>query len=449
MSENNIVILGNGISGVTCARHIRKNDPNIPITIVSAETRHFFSRTALMYIYMGHMKYEHTKPYADDFWEKNDIKLLFGWVKAIDFSTQELNFEDGEVLGYKQLVLATGSKPNMFGWPGQDLNGVQGLYSYQDLLNMEKNTQDIQHAVLVGGGLIGVEMAEMLASRKIPVTFLVREKGFWDNILPKEEAALVGRHIREHHIDLKLDTELKEIIGDEKGQVKAVKTSNGEIINCQFVGLTAGVSPNIALFKNSDLNTNRGILVDDQFRTNLPNVYAIGDCAEFKKPPGKDRKNIEQVWYTGRMHGETLAHNLTREKKVGYTPGIWFNSAKFFDIEYQTYGHVPPSWENPIRTFYWEGESGKVALRFLFDQEDRILGMNAFGWRMRHEFFDRAIKEGWKADRVIGQLDKANFNPEFHKKFYKQLLDKYNGENSTSIPLPRRSFIQKLMGSRS
>jgi len=449
MIENNIVILGNGISGVTCARHIRKNNPKVPITLVSAETRYFFSRTALMYIYMGHMKYEHTKPYADDFWEKNNIALKFGWVEQVNFAEKELHFTAGEKLGYDQLVLATGSKPNKFGWPGQDLNGVQGLYSYQDLLQMEENTQDIEHAVLVGGGLIGVEMAEMLATRKIPVTFLVREKGFWDNVLPKEEAALVGRHIREHHIDLKLETALEEIIPDANGRVKAVKTAAGEIINCQFVGLTAGVSPSIDIFKETELETNRGILVDDQFQTNIPGVYAIGDCAEFRSSPGTGRKNIEQVWYTGRMHGETLAHNLTHEKKVAYVPGIWFNSAKFFDIEYQTYGQVPAEWTDDYWSFYWENESGKVALRFLFDRENRILGMNAFGWRMRHEFFDRAIKEGWKADKVIRKLDKANFNPEFHKNFHQQLIQQYNREKGTSITLPKQSFIQKLMGSRS
>ncbi|WP_339903657.1 FAD-dependent oxidoreductase, partial [uncultured Cyclobacterium sp.] len=124
-----IVRIGNGISGVTCARHIRKNDDQVEIIIVSGETEHFFSRTALMYIYMGHMKYEHTKPYADDFWSKNRITLKFGWVNQVDFANRHLNFDNGEKLAYDKLILATGSKPNYFGWPGQDLKGVQGLYS--------------------------------------------------------------------------------------------------------------------------------------------------------------------------------------------------------------------------------------------------------------------------------------------------------------------------------
>ncbi|WP_339716738.1 FAD/NAD(P)-binding oxidoreductase [Cyclobacterium amurskyense] len=444
--SHQIVIVGNGISGVTCARHIRKVDSQVKIILVSGETEHFFSRTALMYIYMGHMKYEHTKPYADDFWSKNRIDLKFGWVKNVDFSQRFLLFENGEKLSFEKLILATGSKPNKFGWPGQDLLGVQGLYSFQDLESMEQRTNEISRAVIVGGGLIGVEMAEMFASRKIPVTFLVRGKSFWDNVLPTDEAELVANHIMEHHIDLRLDTELLEIIDDGNGAVKAVKTSTGEIIPCEFVGLTAGVSPNIDFLKNTDLKTNRGIVVNKKFQTNIPEVYAIGDCVEFMEAPGPDRKNIEQVWYTGRMHGETLAFNLTHESPVEYKPGIWFNSAKFFDIEYQTYGFLPTSWGKDKWSFYWEDETRKIAIRLLFDAQDLLLATNVFGWRMRHAFFDKAIKEGWDSDKVIKLLAEASFNPEFFTNHHMEVVHKYNQDKGRNVQLSKKSMFQKIFG---
>lgn len=331
----------------------------------------------------------------------------------------------GKNLDYDQLVLATGSKPNKFGWPGQDLKGVQGLYSLQDLGLMEANTKDVKRAVVVGGGLIGIEMAEMLKSRKIEVTFLVREKGFWDMVLPEAEAELVGRHIREHDIDLKLNTELKEIISDDGGNVKAVTTSHGDTIACQFVGLGVGVSPNIDFLKDSVIKTNRGVLVDEFFATSVEDVYAIGDCAEFQAPPGANRKQIEQVWYTGRMHGETLAHNLT-SRKVPYRPGIWFNSAKFFDIEYQTYGTVPNRTIEGISTFYWEHPNGKVCFRGVFEEETgTFIGANALGWRLRHEFMDKAIREKWTIDKVMDRLQEADFNPEFYEKFSRSILGQY------------------------
>lgn len=447
MPASHLVIIGNGISGITLARHVRKMDSDTRITVISGESEYFFSRTALMYVFMGHMKFEHTQPYESWFWEKNRIELKKAWVQKVEFGERTLVFDSGEKLTYDVLVIASGSKPNKFGWPGQNLEGVQGLYSKQDLDQMEKNThQGVKRAVIVGGGLIGIEMAEMLAYKKIPVTFLVREKGFWDNVLPKEESELVGRHIREHHIDLRLETELKEILSDSGGRVRAVITSKGEEISCEFVGLTAGVSPNVDFLRNTELKVNRGVKVDAFFQTNIPDVYAIGDCAEFENPPAVDRRTIEQVWYTGRMHGETLAHNLCK-KPVPYQPGVWFNSAKFLDIEYQTYGTVPPTWNDAeVKSFYWEHSSGKVCFRMLMDQAGRILGVNNFGFRLRHEFFDQAIREKWSGEKVIAKLDKANFDPEFFAPYYLEIQKAFKAQFGGNFQPAKKSFIQKLFG---
>lgn len=448
-TQRHVAIIGNGIAGVTCARHLRKADEHVKITLISGESKYFFSRTALMYIYMGHMKFEHTQPYEDWFWEKNRIDLKQAWIKNVDYVNKTLHCENGDSITYDQLVFAVGSKPNKFGWPGQDLKGVQGLYSKQDLESMEANTaSNVKRAVIVGGGLIGIEMAEMLAYKNIPVTFLVRESGFWNNVLPKEESELVGRHIQEHHIDLRLETELEQIIGDSAGRVKAVKPKNGEEISCEFVGLTAGVSPNIDFVRDTELGTARGIRVNRYFETNQPNVYAIGDCAEFDEAPAADRRAIEQVWYTGRMHGETLAQTLSG-KRTKYQPGIWFNSAKFLDIEYQTYGTVPPQFEGlDVQSFYWEHPNGKVSFRMLTNSEGQILGVNNFGFRLRHEFFDRAIKEGWSGHKVIQKLDTANFDPEFFAPYYQLIQKKYLEDFGGDFKVSKSSFIQKLFGAR-
>ncbi len=180
-----VVIIGNGISGVTVARHIRKNSDK-EILIISGETEHFFSRTALMYVFMGHMRFKDIKPYEDYFWEKNRIDLLFDFVESIDTDTKSVVMKSGNTVNYDKLVLAVGSKPNKFGWPGQDLNGAQGLYSYQDLESIEQNAKTAKRAVIVGGGLLGVECAEMMGVRGIEVTFLGRESKFGGIVLPDE-----------------------------------------------------------------------------------------------------------------------------------------------------------------------------------------------------------------------------------------------------------------------
>jgi NAD(P)H-nitrite reductase large subunit len=439
-----VVIIGNGISGVTAARHIRKLSDK-KITIVSDESEYFFSRTALMYIYMGHMKFEHTKPYEDWFWKKNRIDLKKGFVSQIDTSTKTLIFAEGDTLSFDKLIIATGSKPNKFGWPGQDLKGAQGLYSKQDLENLEVYAPDNKNckmAVIVGGGLIGIELAEMLHSRNIPVTFLVRESSFWNGVLPDGESAMINQEIIRNGIDLKLSTNLKEIVSDDHGKVKSViLEETGEEIPCDFVGLTAGVSPNINFIKESTIKTNRGVLVNRFLETNIPNIYAIGDCAEQLEAIGK-RRPIEAVWYTGRMMGETVAKTIC-DNRLEYKPGHWFNSAKFFDIEYQTYGWVygkkgRPEYESH---FHWRHDDDNKCITIAFHKEShQFLGINTFGIRMRHAFFDRVLTEHCSVEYVLEYLADANFDSEFYKLHEKDIIRKFNSENNTAISLKKKSW---------
>ncbi|HBU76568.1 MAG TPA: FAD-dependent oxidoreductase [Muricauda sp.] len=440
----NIVIIGNGIAGVTLARHIRKLSDK-KIIIISAESDYFFSRTALMYVYMGHMKFEHTQPYENHFWKKNKIDLIKGYVTAVNTVEKTIHMDGGINLSYDKLVIATGSKPSKFGWPGQDLNGVQGLYSKQDLELLEENAPNnkvCKRAIIVGGGLIGIELAEMLCTRNIPVTFLVRETSFWNGILPKGESEMINEHIREHHIDLRLGVSLKEIKPDENGKVKSIVVEEtGEEIECNLVGLTAGVTPNIDFLKDSGIELGRGVKVNRFLETNIKDVYAIGDCAEQHVAIG-NRRPIEAVWYTGRMMGETLAQTLC-DNRTEYKPGHWFNSAKFLDIEYQTYGWVFPEirkQENETH-FHWRHPEKKLCITLAFDKvSEQMLGINTFGIRLRHEIFDRWLTEKRTVDFVLEHLTDANFDPEFYKSFESQIVAKYNTDFGKSIKLKKKNI---------
>lgn len=439
-----IVIVGNGISGVTAARHIRKNSDH-KITIVSAEAKYFFSRTALMYIYMGHMKFEHTQPYENWFWNKNNIHLKEGYVSVLNTDKKTLQFKDSSLISYDKLIIATGSKPNKFGWPGQELEGVMGMYHKQDLDNLEKhapNKEVCKRAVIVGGGLIGIELAEMLRSRKIPVTFLVREASFWNGVLPAQESEMINKHIKEHHIDLRLSTNLKEIKSDKNGKVKSIIIEEtGEEIFCNVVGLTAGVTPNIDFLKDSKIDIKRGVLVNRFLETNIPDVYAIGDCAEQHEAIGQ-RRNIEAVWYTGRMMGETLAQTICGNKRE-YNPGHWFNSAKFLDIEYQTYGWVfSERGKKENETYFqWQHPKDNKCITISYDGNTRqFLGINTFGIRMRHEIFDTWLTENQSIEFVLEYLADANFDPEFYKLHEAEILAKFNKENNTNIHLKKKSW---------
>ena len=435
-----IVIIGNGISGITAARTIRKNADHA-ITVISDESDHFYSRTALMYIFMGHMKYEHTKPYEDFFWSKNRINLLRARVEKVDHSSKTLTLANiPDTLTYDKLIIATGSKPAFYNWPGQELKGVQGLYGLADLEQLQGRYKEAKNAVIVGGGLIGIEMAEMLHSKGVHVSMLVREELYWSSVLPKDEATLVTTHIREHGIDLQLETELQEIIGNQNGEVAAVITSKEERLDCEIVGITTGVKPNVDFLKNTDLEIDKGVLVNEYFETNLTDVYAIGDCVQHRNPP-EGRKPLEQIWYTGRMMGERLGLNLTTTKEP-YNPGIFFNSAKFFDLEYQVYGAISSKADKHIGEFIFKDYTdikNRRIINIQFDSETKaVLGINTINVRLRQLVCEKWIKEGYTLENVLSEWVLANFDPEFYSRYETALLAQYEREFGKKIQMVKK-----------
>lgn len=434
--DKHIVVIGNGIAGITLARHVRKRSGH-RISVISSEAEYFFSRTALMYVYMGHMRWKDIEPYESWFWEKNRIDRIKAHVDRIEHQTKTLHFSDGRNMTYDILVIACGSRTATYGWEGSHLPQVLGLVSKQDLEKLERvapNKEVCPHAVVVGGGLIGVELAEMLRSREIKVTFLVRESAFWASALPRGEAAMLSRHISGHGVDLRHQTELQSILEDGQGQVRGVLTSEGEEIPCSMVGIATGVRPNIGFLENSGIATDIGIIVNRKLETNVEGIYAIGDCAQHREPPDH-RSAIEAVWYTGRMMGETLARTLCGTP-TEYRPGPWFNSAKFFDIEFQTYGRVSPEkkksdYEGQL---HWKHPDDTHCITLAYHTgTGKFLGINTFGIRMRHAVLEDWLASDTQVDTVLAQLQKAWFDPEFSHSCLPEIQKTLSHQRKTAV----------------
>ena len=252
------------------------------------------------------------------------------------------------------------------------------------------------------------------------------------------------RHLKKHHgLNMRYQEELDEILTNEKNEAIGVKTKNGEEIKCEFVGLTAGVSPNIAFVKESGISCQRGILINRFFETSAKDIYAIGDCAEFSNPlPG--RRPLEQVWYTGKIMGEQLAQTLTGNK-TSYNPGYWFNSAKFMDVEYQTYGTVLKELLEGQEEFIYQHHKEEILLHFVFEKESRkFIGVNNFGARMRHPVFNSWLLKEASIEEVLTDLKTANFDPEFYSKYENEVVAQFNQQFGTSITVNKVKWWQQL-----
>jgi len=418
----NYVIVGNGIAGIEAALALRARDSGSGIRLISDEHDHFYSRPALMYIFCGQLDLRATEPFDRELYERMGFERVRGHVKALDTAKKNLAFEDGRNLSYDKLLLAAGSKGREAPWPGAKGPGVHYFVTLQDLGRLDDHAKPGMRAVVIGGGLIGVETAEILHHRGLHVTFVIRENWYFPLALDGRESALVAEHMRQEGIDVRLGINVDEILR-KNGQVQGVRAGGGEI-PCDLVVTSIGVVPNTDFLKTSGLNIAKSgaIEVDDALKTSASDVWAAGDCANVTWFDGSRRP--EQLWYTARDQGRVAAAAMLGDG-VTYKRGTWYNSAKFFDIEWTTAGWVPAllNFDNTaidpgpdVRTWFQRVpghfESQKIVLK-----GDRVVGFNMIGSRWSHEPMLQWIHERRGLEYVLEHLHEAQFDEEFSRRF--------------------------------
>jgi NAD(P)H-nitrite reductase large subunit len=189
--------------------------------------------------------------------------------------------------------------------------------------------------------------------------------------------------------------------------------------------LTVGVRPNVGFLEGSGIEIDRGVLIDEHLRTSVADVYAVGDCVQLRHPaPG--RRATEPVWYTARTMGQCVARTVCGES-TPYEQGIWFNSAKFFDLEWQVYGAAPAELPPDQETIYWEHASGQKSIRINYRTLDgAVTGFNLMGIRYRHELCEAWIRDARPVRWVLENLGAANFDPELFPEHEAQVVEAFN-----------------------
>lgn len=416
-------IVGNGVCGTEAALALRAREETARISLVSDEHDHFFSRPALMYVFCGQLRLEDTEPYDRGMYERMGFERVRGRVRSLDAAARRLAFEDGRGLDYDRLLLAVGSKARPAPWPGSEGPGLHYFVTLRDLEGLDRAARPGGRAVVVGGGLIGVEVAEILHRRGLHVTFVIRESWYFPLALDANESALVAEHMRAAGIDVRLGTGLDEILRGPDGRARGVRLG-AEELPADVVVSAIGVVPNTGFLAGSGLALSRGgaIEVDEALRTSAPGVWAAGDCANVTWADGSRRP--EQLWYTARDQGRVAARSMLGDG-VAYRRGVAYNSAKFFDLEWTTAGFVPAliDWDNrpldpgPGLRSWFQRAPGRFESQRIVVQDGRVIGFNMLGSRWDHEPLLRFIDERRDLAYVLAHLHEAQFDEEFSRRF--------------------------------
>ncbi|HEX7620459.1 MAG TPA: FAD-dependent oxidoreductase [Anaerolineales bacterium] len=308
------VIIGTGITGFAAAETLRTLDPVAEILLVSDDPHGFYSRPGLAYYLSGEIPEKQLFLFSKKGKLNLGVQYVKGLVTSLNPSSHTIETNTSGELGYDRLLLATGASGVPLEVPGANLKGLVKLDDLEDtrkILSMVKNTKT---AVVVGGGVVAVELVEGLIAQGIKVHYLLRGKWFWPNVLGEIESGMIERYLTHDEVILHHNTEIVEIIG-KRGEVAGVLTSNGDVLRCDMVAVGIGVKARTELAQGAGLKTERGVLVNEYLQTSAPDIFAAGDVAQIFDPVSGNA-SIDNLWYPGRKQGRIAAFNMAGQREI-------------------------------------------------------------------------------------------------------------------------------------
>jgi len=345
MNPIHYLIIGNGAAGVSAAETICYNDPAGKITIVSAEPHPMYSRPGLAYVLLGAISPKQVFARQPEWYAHHRINLVHGQAVQLDSVKQQVKLDNGQVLPYDQLLIATGARATPAPYRGSDLQGVVFLDTLEGTRDLIRQAKRARRAVVIGGGITALELSEGLAHRGVETHYFVRRNRLWSQVFNDGEAKVLEERMREHGVIIHYNTEAVEILGNKRGRVRGVQLKSGEEFKCDIVGVAIGVKPQLDLVRETPLKVDRAILVNEFMESNVPHIYAAGDCAQVYDR-WTDQYMLDILWPSAVAEGRAAGLNMSGRQSA-YVKGSPFNACLLFGLHIAAIGQINPGRETP------------------------------------------------------------------------------------------------------
>jgi len=397
------VIIGNGGAGVSALQTIREIDKKSDITIISREQYPAYSPCSLPNLIGG----EIDKPTIFRFDKQFYNRLNANFIKnseAVEISTKykTVKLENGKNIKFDKLLISAGAKPiTPKGIKGQELNGVHVMGTLNSALGiLEHIKQGVKHAVIVGGGFMGIETATMLKKQGVDVTIVEMLPHILSRMLDPDVSDKIAEILKEHGIKLVLNDSVKSINGDKKVTDVTLKKNK---LSCDMVILAIGVSPNIDLIHGSGIKVNHGIVVDSKMQTTKKDIYAAGDIAEVEEQIEGIQGSFA-IWPNAIEQGRIAGLNISG-KATNYDGAEVINVLDIFDTSVVAMGRVSKEiGKCKVISRFTPQFSKKILLK-----ENRILGLQFIGTIRNAGAFYSLMKKGSDVSNIEDRLLDDNF----------------------------------------
>jgi nitrite reductase (NADH) large subunit len=306
MTKEKIVVIGAGMAGGRIVEEIlKRDDTRFEISIIGAEACATYDRIQLSPVLAGEKTFEQIVTHSQEWYDSNGVKTHFGyWVQSIDRAAKHVVLHDGQTIAYDKLILTLGSDPIRLPLPGADLSGVVAFRDLHDVDAMQKAAEKGGEAVVIGGGLLGLEAAYGLAKRGMKATVIHLVDVLMERQLDEAAGRLLEKALLERGVNSILNAQSEAIVGET--HVEGLKLKDGRVIPASLLVMAVGIRPHVEPAKSAGLTVERGIVVDDQMRTSDPSIFAVGECVQHR---GVCYGLVAPIWDMCR----TLADVLTEQ----------------------------------------------------------------------------------------------------------------------------------------
>jgi NADPH-dependent 2,4-dienoyl-CoA reductase/sulfur reductase-like enzyme len=404
-----IVIVGNGITGLTAAVEARRIAPERRIVLITEQNHPTINTPALKQFAIGKLTREQLLAYPAGTERAQRIHVINARVEEIHALGNYVSLIGGRGFGYETLLIATGSTATGLpaNLPGRDFDGVLTLHRLNDYLDMCRRLSEVEDAVVVGGGLHATETVVSLLYWGIRVHWLIRSDTFLPRMLDRPASDLALERIRRAGANVYTETEVIGIVG-KVGSVIGVVTNQHQFLPCQLILVCTGTTPVTTLATHCDLpmKCKSGILVDDQLRTSVRNIYAAGDVAALKDPQLGEYAPRAQ-WYAAVLQGRIAATAMagTSVREEGF--GVPWHATRLGELSMLTVGN-PLQWRDTATTLT---DSSKGSYRRVSIVDDRLVGYLSLGHAQPDGLaIKRLIDEGHSIRHIKKALLKGKFD---------------------------------------
>lgn len=394
MSFRKHVIIGFGAAGAEAAEAIRRRDPDARVTIFNAEPYPFYFRPALSYYFKGALGEEGLLARPPHWARRRRIRILNDTVREVRLHDREVVGESGLCEPYDELLIATGARPFKAPWIGADLDGVvtyRGLVCARKTMDHVKKRR-VRRAVVVGGGMLGVEMAENFKSLGLETALLVREERPLSLLFDEEGSGIIRERMEKDGVRVLVESEVDEFLGDS-GAVEGVRLKSGETLEADIAAVAIGVRPVVDFLEGSGVElAGGGVVVDEYLKTSAEGVWAAGDAAMRRMG---ERLIPCRTWLAAGRMGAAAGANMAGAGEP-FDEGVFFNASHAYDVMYALVGRFGPREGDGVRGVVLDSPPGTRA-KVMFEG-NKVIGGMFVGYTDPALAALRAVEKGLEAD---------------------------------------------------